>query len=92
MNSEKKKKKNNNDNISLLVAEFLFLSAAICGTFRVIAYVQQFKVLSGGPGAGGEQRLELVLSEPLLRRVDGHVVVVAADRQVGLQEDKEESG
>lgn len=32
----------------------------------------------------------LVLSEPLLCRVDGHVVVVAADRQVRLQADKEE--
>ena len=30
-----------------------------------------------------------VLSEPLLRWIDGHVVVVAADCQVGLQGDKE---
>lgn len=47
---------------------------------------------SRGCSAGGaevEQTLVLVLSEPLLRRVDGHVVVIAAHRQMRLGEDKE---
>lgn len=35
-----------------------------------------------------EQTLVLVLSEPLLRRVDGHVVVIAAHRQMRLGEEK----
>lgn len=54
------------------------------------------RAAAGGPGAAGApaaavvEQTPLLLSEPLLCRVDGHVVVVAANRQVRLQVDREE--